>query len=176
MTNKLTSIDTVDALKIAVQCSQDMSDYYEKLMELVNNENALAILRGLAEKHDKHRTNLTKIYSKISGKKILYLNLGKKHKITSLRKCGSDPYEAIDTAKKNENIIKSFYLTVSRRIFEPKVRYIFRKLAVGIEQNIALLESSFSEPELHEEGLIANDEAILHEMAASNQNSIESWQ
>ena len=77
----LTSLDTMDALKMAIQCEMDMKAYYEQVAKLVKNDDAVTILEGLAEKEEKHRLKLIRMYSRTSGKKILYLKLGKRHKL-----------------------------------------------------------------------------------------------
>lgn len=144
--NTITSIDSLEAIKMSLQCESDMQEYYQKASSLMQNENAIAILSGLAEKENSHEKRLVRAYSQTSGKKLLYLNLGKKHKVGILLKCVDDPNDAIRTAKKNEQELKSFYLTVSRRLLEPGLRQLFRELAMEQEQHFALLESSFQEP------------------------------
>ena len=143
---KLGPINEMDAMKMSMQCEMDMKKFYNEAAALVKNDDALAILRGLESKKEKHRQDLFKLYRQASGKKILYLNLGKKHKLNSLQEYGSDPNEAIDIAKKNENELKSFYLLISRRLLNPKLRHFFRELVLEEEQYLALLESSFMEP------------------------------
>ncbi len=145
MTN-LNSINTLDALKVSIQCEADMQLYYTKAASLVKSDDAEAILHGLSEKEEKNRQRLIKTYSKTSGKKILYLNLGKKHKLSSLLKCGDDPNDAVRTVKKNEKELKDFYQLVSRRLVESELRQLFRDLAMEREQHLALLESLFAEP------------------------------
>ena len=142
----LNSIDTLEALKISIQCESDMQIFYNKVADLVKSDDAEAILKGLSEKEDTNRKRLIKTYSKTSGRKILYLNLGKKHKLGTLLKCGDDPNDAVRTVKKNEKELKDFYLTVSRRLIDSELRQLFRDLAMEREQHLALLESSFVEP------------------------------
>lgn len=148
---RLGPINEVDALKMSMQCEMDMRKFYNKAAALVKNDDAHAILRGLETKKENHRRELLKLYRQESGKKILYLNLGKKHKLNSLQECGSDANEAIDVAKKNENELKTFYLLISRRLLSPKLRLFFRELVLEEEQHLALLESSFMEPLVLEE-------------------------
>ncbi len=172
---KIKSVDSVDALKMAIQCAMDMKDYYDSAASVVKNDDAVAILRGLAEKKDKHRIQLIRIYSRLSGKKILYLNLGKKHKLSSLQRCGSDPNEAVRTAKKNESELCNFYLTISRRLYEPELRQLFRNLALEVEQHIALLESSFVEPLTLDQERIAENDTIHPELSSVDKDHVASW-
>jgi len=170
---KLNSIDSLEALKISIQCETEMKIFYNKVASLVKNDDAEAILRGLSEKEEKNRIKLIKTYSKTSGKKILYLNLGKKHKLASLMKCSEDPNDAVRIVKKNEKELKNFYLTVSRRLIESELRALFRDLAMEREQHLALLESSFVEPlKLDQDQELENTDKFVNEITTSNRNQI----
>ena len=159
--NTIRSINSVDAIKMSLQCEIDMHEYYEKAASLVKNDDAEAILKGLAEKESKQKQRLIRVYSEASGKKLLYLKLSKKHKLEALVKCGDDPNEAVKNAKKNEEELKSFYITISRRLYESDLRQLFRDLASEREQHLALLESSFVEPfHLDEEFVNVEDEVL----------------
>jgi rubrerythrin len=168
------SLDTVDTLKMAIQCEMDMEAYYSKLALIINNDDAIAILKGLAEKEEKHRLRLIKFYSRQSGNKILYLNLGKKHKLNTLVKCGDNPVEAIRMAKKNEIEVKNYYLSVSKKLFENDLRHLFRELAMEEEQHIAVLESSFVEPISFEQNEIKS-ESIYTESVQNTKESVKTW-
>jgi rubrerythrin len=172
---KIKSLDSVDALKMAIQCSMDMKEYYDQAITIIKNDDAIAILRGLAEKKEKNRNQLIRTYSRLSGKKILYLNLGKKHKLNSLQRCGSDPNEAIRIAKKNETELCNFYLTISRRLYEIELRQLFRNLALEVEQFIALLESSFVEPLILDQEPNPENEMIHEEFSSFERNQLNSW-
>lgn len=172
---KITSLDTVEAIKMAIQCEMDMKAYYEKATRLMKNDDAITILRGLAQKEEKHRLQLIRCYSRISGKKILYLNLGKKHKLGTLQPCGDDPNGAIRQAKRNETEINNFYLMVSRRLFESELRQFFRDLAFEEEQHIALLESTFVEPLTLDQQQLTNESALFREMAETDKDQTTSW-
>lgn len=172
--NKIGILSAVDALKMAIQCEMEMKCYYEKAATLVKNDDAIAILRGLADKEEKHRLQLIRKYSSLCGKKILYLNLGKKHKLGTLLPCGDDANEVIRTAKKNESEIRSFFVMVSRRMYQSDMRQLFRDLALEEEQHIALLESSFDEHVDLTQNLAPEQNSLYREMAAAK-NDEHSW-
>jgi len=165
----LSSIDSLDALKMSIQCEMDMKIFYTKVASLVKNDDAEAILEGLSDKEEKNRLKLIKTYSKTSGKKILYLNLGKKHKLSSLMKCSDDPNDAVRIVKKNEKELKNFYSTISKRLIEAELRALFRDLALEREQHLALLESSFVEPlKLDQEEELENADEMINEVTTSD--------
>jgi len=169
---KIVSIDSLDALKMSIQCETDMQFYYEKAAELVKSDDAEAILKGLAERKRKHRTELVRWYSRISGKKILYLNLGKKHKLNTLKECDQDPNDAVRIAKANEVELKDFYHTISRRLLEANLREYFRKLVQEEEQHLALLESSFVEPLTLDQEPLEEGDRVYDELGSEEGQNI----
>ncbi|MBD3375523.1 hypothetical protein GF406_10845 [candidate division KSB1 bacterium] len=175
MTHKLTAIDTDDGLKIAIQISKDMGRYYEKASTLVIDDDAKTILTRMAEKHQTHQAELIKAYARVSGKKILYLNLGRKHKLNTLVKCPDEPNDSVRMAKKNESEARTFYLTLSRRIYESEIRSIFRDLAQRAEQNLALLESSFVEPLALDKADQEDDSNMYDDVSSSTAENAKSW-
>ena len=140
------TIDPVDALKMSIQSEKEMRTYYKKAASLVEDDDAKTVLLNFADHADQHRQSSIDMYSKFSGKKILFLNLDKRHKLTALQRCSEDLYDAIRVAKKNEKELSGFYSTVSRRFMQPELRFFFRKLATDNHQHLTLLEASFEEP------------------------------
>lgn len=143
---KIHTIDPVDALKISIQSEKEMKAYYNKASSLVKDDDAKTILQGLAERaHARHKTCIN-MYSKFSGKKILFLNLDKRHKLNTLQRCSDDPNDAVRVAKRNEKEIAAFYTTISHRFLQTELRSFYREIASEHQQHLALLESSFEEP------------------------------
>jgi len=157
---KIYTIDPIDALKISIQSEKEMQEFYKKAATLVEDEDTVSILLGFAEHAALHRQKSIDMYSKVSGKKILFLNLDKRHKLTTLQRCSDDPGEAIRIAKKNEKELSSFYSTVARRFIEIDLRKFFRDLAADNQQHLVLLEASFAEQigseENDQEGVISH--------------------
>lgn len=142
---KLGSIGALDALKIAIQSETDMEQFYKDMSSSFEIDEVEAVFKGLANKESQHRKRLIKEYSRLSGRRILYLNLNKKHKLNVTFNYDSDPKEMVEIAKKNEKQSRDFYLGVSRRLYEPELRKFFRDLAMEEEQHFALIESTFAE-------------------------------
>ncbi len=142
---KILMVDPIDALKMSIESEQEMQAYYKKAASLVEDDDAKAILLGFADHADEHRQSSIDMYSKISGKKILYLNLDKRHRLTTLQHCSNDVEDAIRVAKRNEREMSDFYSTISRRFMQQDLRNYFRKMAADNLQHLALLEASFEE-------------------------------
>ena len=164
---KIQSINSIEAIKMAIQCEVDMAKYYEDVCCLIQNDDSLAILHGLASTRVRRRHELIRLYSKLCGKKILYLNLGRKHKLNSLQTCPDNAFDAITVAKKNEKEVKLFYTTVSRRLLEPELRQFFRDMVIQEDQYSTLLESSFEEPVLLDNEPVTQKSDVLKTMAST---------
>lgn len=143
---KMYAIEPIDALKMSIQSEREMQAYYEKAAELLHEEDARSILNGLAAHAEEHRKRATEMYSKFTGKKILFLNLDKRHKLNTLQRCSTDPNDSIRIAKKNEKEMSLFYATVCRRFLDSELRSFFRQFAAEKQQHLTLLEASFVEP------------------------------
>jgi len=143
---KIFTIDPVDALKMAIQSEKEMRSYYKKAASLVKDEDAYTILSGLADHAEEHRKRSIDMYSQVSGKKILFLNLDSRHKLNTLQRCSDDPNDAVRTAKKNEKELGNFYNVIARRFLDSDLRAFFRDLANDNQQHLTLLEASFEEP------------------------------
>jgi len=159
--------DPIEALKMSIQSEKEMRAFYNKAASLIEDDDARTILLGFAGHADKHRQSSIDMYSKFSGKKILFLNLDKRHKLTTLQRCSEDFYDAIRIAKRNEKEMSAFYSTVARRFMEPDLRSFFRKLATDNHQHLTLLEASFEEP--LDENVETSDHSLLGRVAQENQ-------
>lgn len=143
---KILTVDPIDALKMSIQSEKEMQAYYLKAASLVtDDDDAKTILLGLANHADLHRQDSIDMYSKISGKKILFLNLDKRHKLTSLQRCPDDILDAVRIAKRNERELSDFYGTISRRFMQQNLRTYFRTMAADNMQHLTLLEASFED-------------------------------
>ncbi|MBN1481675.1 hypothetical protein JXA70_15490 [candidate division KSB1 bacterium] len=143
---KIFTIDPIDALKMSIQSEKEMREYHKKAASLVEDDDVKTIFLSLADHAEEHRHSSVDMYSKISGKKILFLNLDKRHKLTTLRRCSDELKDAIQVAKRNEKELSTFYATISRRFMQQDLRAYFRKLAADNLQHLTLLQASFEEP------------------------------
>jgi len=96
------SITPVDALKMSIQSEKEMRNYYNKATTVVQDEHAKSILKAFADHAEANRENSIAMYSKMSGRRILYLNLDRRHRLNTLLRCSDDPNDVIRTAKRNE--------------------------------------------------------------------------
>jgi len=167
---KIYTIEPIDALKMSIQSEKELHSYYEKAASLMKDEDARTILLGLCEHAENHRKKSIDMYSKFTGKKILFLNLDKRHKLNTLQRCSEDPNDAVRVAKRNEKEMSDFYSTISRRFLDADLRSFFRQMSSENQQHLTLLEASFNEPlNLDQE---PEDEDILSRLSESHQENL----
>jgi len=91
--------------------------------------------------------DLLEKYRRISGKRLLYLNLDKKRKLEVEVVCHHERQPALEAARRNLNLCVGFYNDVILRLLEPDYRGIFRSLAEAKERQLGLLNATFPVPE-----------------------------
>lgn len=136
-------IDVLDALKIAIQASKDLQLFYREAAAYLDSDEGKLVFKRLAQREAEHRNQMIKIYSELSGKKILYLNLNKKRKLNMIAANRSNPTELLNIAKQNEKESREFYLNMARSVIDDKIRRMFQEMALEEEQHMAILETSF---------------------------------
>ncbi len=144
-------IDPIDALKMAIQSEREMNNYYNKAVNLFEDEESRNIINAFSRKASENRQKAINAYSSFSGKRILYLNLDRRHRLNTLIRCGNDPKESIIMAKRNEKELKEFYETVSHRFIQGDLRAFFRELADIHRAQLSFLETAFDETSAFEE-------------------------
>jgi len=144
-------IDPIDALKMAIQSEREMNNYYRKAVNLFDDEELRSIMNDFSKKASDNRQKAVDAYSSFSGKRILYLNLDRRHRLNTLIRCGSDPKEAIIMAKRNEKELSEFYETVSHRFMQGDLRAFFRELSDFHRDHLSFLETTFEEAAALEE-------------------------
>ena len=156
---RIYAIEPLEALKMSIQSEKEMYEFYQKAKSLFMNDDAQSILKKLMNGCVNNRQESISKYSEVSGKRILYLNLDRKHRLNSLIRCGKDKRESIITAKRNEKELTEFYLTLSRRFLDADLRAFFRTLGDEHQTYLDKLEKKFDNPEVFEETGKQNAEA-----------------
>ncbi len=140
---KFGPIGVLEALKMAIQSEIDMHHFYVDASKNTNDEDLKTIFRKYSREEKKRRQKLQEEYRKISGKKLLYLNLSKKKKLEMILETHTERDELVVAAKENVQSCLNFYSDISNRILEPDKRNIFRNLAEEKKQQLAYLVSKF---------------------------------
>lgn len=148
---RIYAIEPLEALKMSIQSEKEIVEFYKKAKSLFLNEEAQSILKKMMDSSINNRQQSINQYSKVSGKRILYLNLDKKHRLNSLIHCGKNNRESIITAKRNEKELIDFYQTLSRRFLDADLRAFFRKLSDEHQENFEILDKKFNDPSIFDE-------------------------
>jgi len=140
---KLGPIGVLDALKMAIQSEIDMNHFYSEASKKTGDDEIRDIFRKYSREGRKQRNDLQEEYRRISGKRLLYLNLHKKRKLEMHLDLNSDRNGLVSTAKSNIKACLNFYTDISNRLLESDLRSIFRALAEDKEQQLTYLVSKF---------------------------------
>ncbi|MDZ7723344.1 MAG: hypothetical protein U5R06_11210 [candidate division KSB1 bacterium] len=149
--HRIYAIEPLEALKMSIQSEKEMTEFYKKAQSLFYNDEAESTLKQMLNACLQNRQKSISQYSQVSGKRILYLNLDRKHRLNSLMHCGKDSRESINTAKRNEKELVDFYMTLSRRFLDADLRAFFRSLGDEHQDHLHKLEKRFENPELFDE-------------------------
>jgi rubrerythrin len=148
---KFGPIGVLEALKMAIQTEIDMDHFFTEAYKSSSDDEVRTIFRKYSREGKKRRKGLQEEYRRISGKRLLYLNLNRKKKLDMSMVSHPDRNGIVTTAQQNIKVCYDFYSDVSSRLLESDFRIIFRNLAEEKEQQLAYLVSKFPTEEQEEQ-------------------------
>ena len=137
-------IDDLEALRIAIQSEIDAHNYYKGAIKSFKNKETRELLATLASEELKHRKKLENQYSNLSGKKLLYINLPKKRRITKPLMSDSNELEILETAIEHEKDARDFYEKASKRTIDADGKLVFEQLVIDEDQHYSLLQAEYN--------------------------------
>ncbi|MGQ9560504.1 MAG: hypothetical protein ACUVWA_08335 [Candidatus Oleimicrobiaceae bacterium] len=144
---KLGPIGVLDSLKLAVQAETDMAQFFAESARLAPEETMRELFRRFGAEARTTARDLLEKYRRISGRRLLYLNLDKKRKLEVALAAFHERQEALAAARSNLTLCLGFYNDVILRLLEPDYRGIFRSLAEAKERQLGLLNATFPVPQ-----------------------------
>ncbi|GAF74039.1 unnamed protein product [marine sediment metagenome] len=138
-----TNINAITALKMAIQLEIDSYQLYSDASSAARNENSRGILRLLAEEGYSHKKRLEKLYTELSGRRILALNVKPKLKRREIVSENVSPIEVLEVAIENEKEDLKFYRTAEERTRSLDGKRMFRRLIQEEENHLELLEMEY---------------------------------
>lgn len=144
---KFGPIGVLDSLKLAVQAETDMAQFFAESAKVAPEDTMREVFRRFGAEARSRARDLREKYRRISGKRLLYLNLDKKRKLEVVVTAHRERQPALEEARRNLNICIGFYNDVILRLLEPDYKGIFRSLAEEKERQLALLNATFPAPE-----------------------------
>lgn len=149
---KLGPIGVLDSLKLAIQAETDMAQFFAESAKVAPDETMRDLFRRFGAEARATVRDLLEKYRRISGKKLLYLNLNKKRKLEVVVAAHRERQQALQSAANNLNLCIGFYQDVVLRLLEPDFKGIFRSLAEAKERQLGLLNAAFPTQQEQESG------------------------
>ncbi len=138
------NVNAVSALKIAIQIEIDAHNLYSNAYSSVKNNNSKEILKLLAEEELAHKKRLEKLYTNISGRKIMALNLKPKLRLREITDVSISPLKVLEIAIENEKENIRFYKESAERTLNFVGKKMFLKLIEEEKNHLDLLEMEYN--------------------------------
>jgi len=136
-------IDDLEALRIAIQAEMDTYRYYIEAMKLFTDQEAKKLLAALAEEEKKHRKRLEEKYAKLSGRRLLYLNLPKKRRISKPLDPNASVLDILRVAIETEKESQDFYERAAERTLDARGKRMLQELAEEERHHVEMLEAEY---------------------------------
>ncbi len=134
-------IDDLEALRIGIQSEIDAYHYYKDAQKHFNDREAKELLAALANEEKKHRLRLEEEYARLSGKRLLYINLPKKRRLAKPFLPEASDLEILSVAIEQEREARDFYEKAAKRTIDPQGRLVFEELIKEEQRHFDLLEA-----------------------------------
>ena len=136
-------IDDLEALRIAIQAEMDTYRYYREAIKIFTDQEAKKLLAALAEEEKKHRKKLEEKYARLSGKRLLYLNLPKKRRISKPLDPSASVLDILRVAIETEKESLDFYQRAAERTLDARGKKMLQELAEEERQHVEMLEAEY---------------------------------
>ncbi|RKY75166.1 hypothetical protein DRQ12_12350 [candidate division KSB1 bacterium] len=156
---QLERFDELEALRIAIQSKIDLYSFYKDALQHLQNKSCKDLFATLAEDERKQRHMLEKEYTRVSGKKLLYINLPKQRRFVRTVTPNSSEIDILDTAIQQESEAKDFFERTYRLVKDEDTRTTFSEIVEEEQHHIKLLQSEYAaqqKPEDEESLKLAN--------------------
>ena len=137
------NVDAIAALKIAIQKEISSHNLYSNAYSSVKNENSKEILKLLADEELSHKKRLEKLYTNLSGRRIMALNLKPKPRFKEITNEYISPLEVLEIAIGNEKESLKFYQEASEKTINYDGKKMFYKLIEEEKSHLDLLEMEY---------------------------------
>ena len=138
------NVNAVSALKIAIQTEIDSYNLYYEAYSSVKINNSREILKLLAEEKLSHRKRLEKLYTTISGRKIMALNLKPKLRLKKITDISISPLKVLEISIENEKENIRFYKESAEKTLNFDGKKMFLKLIEDERNHLDLLEMEYN--------------------------------
>jgi rubrerythrin len=136
-------VDELEALRIAIQSEIDSYHMYQQAIRHVQDKQGKELLLALAQEEKRHRQELEKEYARISGKRLLYINLPKKRRFLKEITPSATPLEILTIAIEQEEESLRFFETAAQRTSDLGGKRVFEHLAQEERHHMEMLEAEY---------------------------------
>lgn len=136
-------IDELQALRIAIQSEIDSHNLYREAIKHVRDKQGKELLRALAEEEKRHRRELEQEYARISGKRLLYINLPKRRRIVKEISPYATALEILEIAVEQEGESMAFFEKAASRTPNIGGKRVFERLAREERNHKEMLEAEY---------------------------------
>ncbi len=136
-------IDELEALRIAIQSEIDSYKMYKEAIKHVRDKQGKELLLALAEEEKRHRRELEREYGRVSGKRLLYINLPKKRRLFKEIVPTATPLEILTIAIEQEKESMEFFEKAAFRTPDAGGKRVFEQLAEEERNHMQLLEAEY---------------------------------
>lgn len=140
---KITRLELLDGLKLAIQLETDLRRFYEAAIESEDIPANKELFERILEDENKHRKLFQKKYEDLTGNKLLYLNVNKRRRLVELLSEPTTADKILEEAIENEKRSVEFYENASSLVPPGWLRQVFADLAEEERKHLALLESEY---------------------------------
>ena len=140
----LERFDELEALRIAIQSKIDSYNFYKEALQHVQNKTCKELLTTLAEDERRQHSTLEKKYTRLSGKRLLYISLPRQRRFIRNIIPNSSELEVLEAAIQQESDGRDFFEHASRVVAGSDTHETFEELVKEEERHIHLLESEYS--------------------------------
>lgn len=138
------NVSAVSALKIAIQTEIKSYKLYSNAYSSVKNTHSKEILKLLAEEELSHKKRLERLYTSLSGRRIMALNLKSRLKLKEITDELTSPLKVLEVAIENEKENIRFYKEASDKTINYEGKQMFRKLIEEEKNHLDLLEMEYN--------------------------------
>ncbi len=137
-------IDDVQALRLGIQSEINTYNFYKEALNEITDKDSKELLTTLAVHVKKRQKKLEEKYSRLSGNRLLYLNLGKKPLFFNFFSIDANDLDVLKTAIEHEKNSQIFYEKAAKRTLNVTGKIMLKKLAKEDQNQVDLLQIEYN--------------------------------
>lgn len=137
-------IDEIQALRIGIQSEINTYNFYKEALNEITDKDSKELLATLAVYVKKRQKKLEEKYSRLSGNRLLYLNLGKKPHFYDFSSIDGNDLDVLKAAIDHEKNSQLFYENAAKRTFNVTGKTMLNKLAKEDQNQVDLLQVEYN--------------------------------